>query len=195
MMMRKPFWILFLLFYAVSSLQAQDHNVRFATILDGDTVPLYYLKEVGIVESFALLSPAEIRKNQKLIRNVKLMLPFAKEGKRRLDVLEKQIEAMPRKQRKEAIKQAEKQLLDDYAGELKNYTFSQGLVLIKLIDRETGRTSYALVDELRGKLRASFYQIFARVFGYNLKTHYDPLHNKKDNLMERVVISVEHGYL
>lgn len=178
-----------------ASMSAQNQHVSFATVLDGDTVPLYYLKEVSIVESFALLSPSEIRHNQKLIRNVKLMLPFAKEGKRRLDILEKQIEALPRKERKAAIKLAEKQLLDDYAGELKNYTFSQGLVLIKLIDRETGRTSYALVDELRGKLRASFYQVFAKLFGYNLKTHYDPQHDKKDNLMERIVLSVEHGYL
>lgn len=194
-MMRKFFGLILLLSLTLSSLQAQDHNVRFATVLDGDTVPLYYLKEVDIVESFALLTPAEIRKNQKLIRNVKLMLPYAKEGKRRLDVLEKQIEALPRRERKAAIKKAEKQLLADYSSELKNYTFSQGLVLIKLIDRETGRTSYALVDELRGKLRASFYQMFAKLFGYNLKTHYDPKNNAKDNLMERVVVSVERGYL
>lgn len=193
--MRKTFGFLLLLALLPAAMPAQNTHVSFATVLDGDTVPLYYLKEVSIVESFALLSPSEIRRNQKLIRNVKLMLPFAKEGKRRLDILEKQIEAMPRKERKAAIKLAEKQLLDDYAGELKNYTFSQGLVLIKLIDRETGRTSYALVDELRGKLRASFYQVFAKLFGYNLKTHYDPQHDKKDNLMERIVLSVEHGYL
>ena len=194
-MMRKTFGFLLLLALLPAAMPAQNTHVSFATVLDGDTVPLYYLKEVSIVESFALLSPSEIRRNQKLIRNVKLMLPFAKEGKRRLDILEKQIEAMPRKERKAAIKLAEKQLLDDYAGELKNYTFSQGLVLIKLIDRETGRTSYALVDELRGKLPASFYQVFAKLFGYNLKTHYDPQHDKKDNLMERIVLSVEHGYL
>ena len=85
------------------------------------------------------------------------------------------------KQRKELIKQAEKDLLADYEEELKACTFSQGKVLIKMIDRETGRTSYVLVNELRGKLRASFYQVFARIFGFNLKTHYDPQHDKKDN--------------
>lgn len=197
MMMRKKILFILLfggLFFCLPT-WSQEGKVRFATVLDGDTIPLYQLKEVSIVSSFALLTPAEIKKNQKLIRNVKLMLPYAKEGKHRLDVLEKEIAAMPRKERKAAIKKAEKQLLDDYGSELKNYTFSQGLVLIKLIDRETGRTSYALVDELRGKLRASFYQVFAKLFGYNLKTHYDPQHDKKDNLMERVVLSVEHGYL
>lgn len=173
----------------------QQRKVRFATVLDGDTVPMYILNEVRIEESGVLLTPQEIRNNKKLIRNVKLMLPYAKEGKRRLDVLERQIEAMPRKERRAAIKKAEKDLLSDYGGELKHYTFSQGLVLIKLIDRETGRTTYKLVDDLRGKLRASFYQLFAKLFGYNLKTHYDPQHDKKDNLIERIVVSVERGKL
>lgn len=173
----------------------QQRKVRFATVLDGDTVPMYILNEVRIEESGVLLTPQEIRNNKKLIRNVKLMLPYAKEGKRRLDVLERQIEAMPRKERRAAIKKAEKDLLSDYGGELKHYTFSQGLVLIKLIDRETGRTTYKLVDDLRGKLRASFYQLFAKLFGYNLKTHYDPQHDKKDDLIERIVVSVERGKL
>ena len=173
----------------------QARKVRFATVLDGDTIPMYNLREVLITESSALLTPKEIRKNQKLIRNVKLMRPYALEGKRRLDVLELQIAKLPRKDRKAAIKKAEKELLADYSGDLKKYTFSQGLVLIKLIDRETGRTTYRLVDELRGKLRASFYQVFARLFSYNLKTHYDPQHDKTDNLIERIVLSVERGKL
>lgn len=173
----------------------QQRKVRFATVLDGDTIPLYYLKEVPVVSSSSLLTPQEIKSNKKLIRNVKLMLPYAKEGKRRLDVLERQIAQLPKSERKAAIKKAEKDLLSDYGSELKGYTFSQGLVLIKLIDRETGKTTYKLVGDLRGKLRATFYQVFARLFGYNLKTHYDPQHDKKDNLIERIVVSVERGKL
>ena len=123
------------------------------------------------------------------------MLPFAREGKRRLDLLEVEIANLPRRQRKAAVKQAEKQLMDEYGKDLKKYTFSQGLVLIKLIDRETGRTTYNVVDELRGKLRATFYQIFARLFGYNLKTTFDPAHNKTDDLINRIVISIDHGKL
>ena len=172
-----------------------NHHVCYGTVLDGDTIPLFYLREVYVTESGSLLTQQEIKKNQKLIRNVKKMLPYAKEGKRRLDILERQAASLPAKQRKELIKQAEKDLLADYEEELKACTFSQGKVLIKMIDRETGRTSYVLVNELRGKLRASFYQVFARIFGFNLKTHYDPQHNKDDNLMERVIISVETGRL
>ena len=170
-------------------------KVRFGIIVDGDTIPYYRLKEVTVIESGSLLSEKEIRKNQKLIRNVKKMLPYAKIGKQRLDDLERRIADMPKRERKEAIKQAEKDLLADFSDELKACTISQGMVLLKLIDRETGRTSYVLVDELRGKIRAGFYQTFARLFGYNLKSAYDPKHNKEDYLIERIVLSIERGKL
>lgn len=173
----------------------QNRKICFGTVVDGDTIPLIYLREVEIRGSMLLLTPKEIRNNRKMIRNVKLMLPYAREGKRRLDQLEIEIARLPRSERKAAIKKAERQLMDDYGKDLKKYTFSQGLVLIKLIDRETGRTTYRIVDELRGRIRASFYQLFARVFGYNLKTGFDPAHNKTDDLIDRIVISVDYGKL
>ena len=170
-------------------------HYTFGTVLDGDTIPLYQLREVQVYASGMLLTQKEIKKNAKLIRNVRLMRPYALEGKRRLDALESEIALLPKKQRKAAIKQAEKDLLRDYKGEISNYTFSQGLVLIKLIDRETNRTAYKSVGELRGSLRAGLYQTLARLFGYNLKDQYDPKHNSKDNLIERIVISMERGQL
>lgn len=188
--------LLLLLLMAMAPLCAQvDTKIRPCIVRDGDTLPYYHLKEVRVVESASFLTEKEIRKNQKLIRNVKKMLPYAKIGKQRLDVLEQQVAQLPKKERKAAIKQAEKELLADFGDELSDCTISQGKVLLKLIDRETGRTSYVLVDELRGKVRAGFYQTFARLFGYNLKAGYDPKHNKEDNLMERVVLSVEYGKL
>lgn len=170
-------------------------HYTFATILDGDTIPLYHMREVQIYASGMLLSPKELKQNQKLIRNVKLMLPYAQEGKRRLDALEVEIGSLPKKQRRAAIKNAENQLLNDYKDEISNYTFSQGLVLIKLIDRETNRTAYRIVGELRGSLRAGLYQTLAKLFGYNLKDTFDPQHNSKDNLIDRICLSIERGQI
>lgn len=170
-------------------------HYTFAIVIDGDTIPLYYMKEVKVYASGMLLTPKEIKQNQKLIRNVKLMRPYALEGKRRLDELEVQIAALPRKQRKAAIKQAETDLLRDYKGEISNYTFSQGLVLIKLIDRETSRTAYSIVGELRGSLRAGLYQTLAKLFGYNLKETFDPKRNKKDDLIDRICLSIDREQL
>lgn len=196
--MKKILCISLLLMVSLAPLRAQcsiDTKIRPCIVRNGDTLPYYHLKEVSVVESASFLTEKEIRKNQKLIRNVKKMLPYAKIGKQRLDILEQQVAQLPKKERKAAIKQAEKDLMADFGDELSDCTFSQGKVLLKLIDRETGRTSYVLVDELRGKVRAGFYQTFARLFGYNLKAGYDPKHNKEDNLMERVVLSVEYGKL
>ena len=197
--MKKVLFIALLTIASALSLPAQGQadatrKVRFGIIVDGDTIPYYRLNEVKVVESGSLLTEKEIRKNQKLIRNVKKMLPYAKIGKQRLDELELRVADMSKRDRKEAIKQAEKDLLADFSDELKACTISQGMVLLKLIDRETGRTSYVLV-ELRGKIRAGFYQTFARLFGYNLKAQYDPKHNKEDNLIERIVLSIERGKL
>ena len=166
-----------------------------ATVLDGDTVPFFQLQEVTVRANHALLTAEEIRKNQRLISNIKKMLPYAKEGKRRMEILERQCARLRPRQRKALIKQAEKDLLADYTEELKNCTISQGKVLLKLVDRETGQTSYMIVDELRGKVRAGFYQAFARIFGYNMKERYDPLRNAQDDLMERICLSVEQGRL
>ncbi|RLD53296.1 MAG: DUF4294 domain-containing protein, partial [Bacteroidetes bacterium] len=64
---------------------------------------------------------------------------------------------------------------------------------IKLVDRETGESSYALVQELRGKFTAFFWQTFARLFGYNLKIKYDPLGEDKD--IENIVVMIEQGLI
>lgn len=183
-------------FNGVTRQLGENEHYTFAVVLEtGDTIPLYQLREVTVYSSGMLLTSREIRKNAKLIRNVRLMLPYAREGKHRLDALEVEIAHMPKKQRKAAIKAAEKKLLADYKGELSKYTFSQGLVLIKLIDRETSRTAYNIVGELRGIFRASLYQTFARLFGFNLKTKFDPQHDKKDDLIDRIVRSIERGQL
>ena len=93
------------------------------------------------------------------------------------------------------MKQAEDELTEQYTEELKNLTISQGLILVRLIDRETSRTSYQVVKELRGKVRAFFYQGFARLWGYNLKTEYDPHNNPEDEEIETIMTLMERGVI
>ena len=170
-------------------------HYTYATVHKGDTIPLYYLNDVNIWSTYLLLTPEEVKKNSKLIRNVKLMLPYAREAKRRLDALEVEIANMPAKERKAALKKAEKDIEAEYTKDLKRRTYSQGLVLIKLIDRETSRSAYSLVSDLRGSFRATLYQACAWLFGYNLKDKFDPENDSKDNLIDRIVKSVDRGVL
>lgn len=170
-----------------------NHILSYATVQNGDTIPIIHLNTVTISTKWALLTNKEIRKNQKLIRNVKKTLPYAKEARRRLQELEKEMASLPPKKRSEYIKKVEKELLDEFQEDLEKMTFSQGKVLLKLVDRETGNNSYTLVADLRGKFRASFYNTFARMFGFNMKERFDPKRNKEDNLLDRVARSVELG--
>ena len=179
-----------------NSLFAQQNLIVCrAVILDGDTIPNITLNEVVVRRYVYMLSPEEIKKNKKLIRNVKITLPYAKTAKRKLDSYEKQMAGMPESQRKAMMKKAEKEIEAEFGADLKKMTFSQGHVLIKLVDRETGNTSYELVRELRGKFRAFFYQTFAKIFGYNLKEKFDPKHNSKDRMIDRIATAVEQGKL
>lgn len=171
--------------------QSNSPIIARAVIIDGDTIPYFNLSEIQVVSSYSLLTNDEIRKNAKLIRNVKKTLPYAKQAREKLYEINQELAKMPESKRSSLIKQKEKEIEKEFSAELKKLTFSQGLVLIKLIDRETGSSSFDLVKDLRGSFRAFFYQTFAKIFGYNLKTKFDPAKNKDDELIERICRSIE----
>jgi hypothetical protein len=83
--------------------------------------------------------------------------------------------------------------MDEFEDEVKHLTITQGRILMKLIDRETGDTTYYLLKDLKGNLSAVFWQAVARVFGSNLKTTYDP--DGEDKLIEQIVLMIEAGQL
>ncbi len=91
------------------------------------------------------------------------------------------------------MKQAEQEIKDKYGNELRELTFSQGIILIKLLDRETGETSYKLVQELRGNFTAFWYQAFARLWKFNLKTKYDP--EGEDKQIETIIKMIDRGQI
>jgi len=97
------------------------------------------------------------------------------------------------KERKDYIKVVEEELLGNYTDDLKKLTITQGKILIKLVYRETGNTSYNLVAELRGRFSAFFWQALARLFGNNLKMGYDPY--GEDRQIEEIVVLIENGQI
>ena len=87
----------------------------------------------------------------------------------------------------------EKGLKEQYTARMKKLSFTQGKLLIKLIDRQSNSTSYELVKAFLGTFRAGFYQTFAALFGASLKKEYDATGD--DALTERVILLVESGQL
>ncbi|NTV83173.1 MAG: DUF4294 domain-containing protein [Bacteroidales bacterium] len=182
---------LFLAFNSFS--QEEDMLIVGGTIADGDTIPMVQLKEVTIL-SWINLSSSEARKMTKLIRNVKITYPYARLAGIKLEEYKDILLAAPDdKARRKIMKQVEDELQAEYGQELRELTVSQGKILLKLVDRETGASSYDLVADLRGEFRAVFYQTFARFFGLNMKMRYDP--EGEDREIENIVIMIENGQL
>lgn len=163
-----------------------------ATVVNGDTVPIVYYKEVLVQGSKSSRNSSESRQYDRLVRNVKKTYPYAKlAGLKFTEYSAKMAGIKSEKARKEMMKQAEDELQAQFGEELKDLTFSQGKILLKLIDRQTSNSSFEIVKEFRGKFRAFFYQSFARLFGYDLKVKYDPLGEDAD--IERIVLMIEKG--
>ncbi len=172
----------------------QDIYVARAIVIDGDTLWVAELDEVYIFPTRKFKSRRERRRYTRLIYNVKKAYPWAKLAGEKLAEVEVHLMSLEtEKAQKDYMKQVEKELLKDYKDDLKKLTITQGRILIKLVDRETGDTSYELVKELRGKISAVFWQALARLFGSNLKSEYDA--EDEDRLIEEIVVLIENGQL
>jgi len=163
-----------------------------AEVIKGDTVPVINLQPVYIVADYPYKNRKQYEEWTRLKYNVKKVYPYAIIAAARLKEYERILEKMPHdKSRKAYMKVAEKALKEEFEPQLKQLTVSQGRILIKLIDRETGHNSYELVKELRGNFSAFMWQGLARLFGENLKEEYDP--KGEDAGIERAIGLIESG--
>ena len=130
----------------------------------------------------------------RLVNNVKKVLPIAKEARQMLIETTEFLDMLPdEKSKNEHIKRVEEDIFRTYKPKMKKLTYSQGKLLIKLIDRECHSSSYEMIKAFMGPIRAGFWQVFAWGFGASLKKEYDP--TGTDRLTERVVLMVEAGQI
>ena len=157
---------------------------------NGDT--LYY---INLPTAYIFDKISGIRGNERLIRNLKIVYPIAQYANRKLREMETVLATMEgdRQAQERYTKQVEKELKEQYTPIIRRMSFSQGKILIKLIDRETGHTTYDLVRDLRGGFSAFFWQNLGRIFGMNLKSTYDA--SGEDALLERLIILFEAGLI
>jgi hypothetical protein len=189
--------ILFFLYPASTFAQVQmpDGSYQVLTcVIDGDTIPLINLAPVDIVAALSPEAAEKMKSYLKLRRDVLKAYPYARLAAAQLKFINDSVAHIPNeRQQKRFIKDTEKLLKADFEKDLKHLTVTQGRILIKLIDRETGSTSYYLVKELRGSLQAFFWQGLARLFGSNLKSEYEAA--GEDALIESIVQQIEQGRL
>jgi hypothetical protein len=182
-------------FVSPAQLVMPDGRIKtLATVVEGDTVPLINLAPIEIIETLSPEAALRIKAYLKLRRDVLKAYPYAKLAAVKLKHINDSIAQITSERlKKKYIKETEKHLRSEFEKDLKNLTVTQGRILIKLIDRETGNTSYHLVKELRGSFQAFLWQGMARLFGENLKSEYDPA--GQDVLIEEIVGQIERGQL
>ncbi|MCX6321751.1 MAG: DUF4294 domain-containing protein [Bacteroidia bacterium] len=161
---------------------------------DGITMPEVEIKEVTVVARPGSAGRNEYRKYERLIYNIKKVYPYALIVRIRLNQVNEEMKSITsEKERKNYIKDVEKDVFAKYEDDMLNMSITQGRLLIKLIDRETQNTSYSLIREYRGKLTAAFWQGIARIFGSNLKEEYDAYGD--DALIESIIKEIDAGRL
>lgn len=195
--MKKIFALVVLLF-AMFALKGQVSNgiTVFGTIHQGDTIPMAYLDPVIVTSYISPLTSQEKAKYSKLIRDVKKAYPYAKKVESILASYSRVIANAQNESQKEKIrKQAMRDIEDKFSSEIKKLKKSQGKILVKLIHRQTGRSSYSLIKNFASGTKTAFINITTKAMGIDLKTTFDPSNNEQDRMIDRIVYSIDIGKL
>lgn len=163
-------------------------------MVDGDSIQYMEMSNVYVYPEPTFKSKRQQEAYNRLVKNVKRVLPLAKQARVMLIETAEYIETLPtQKERDEHLRKVEAQIVKEYKPQMKKLTFSQGKLLIKLVDRECHSTAFEAMQAFIGPIRSGMWQAFAWMFGASLKKGYDA--EGTDRLTERVVLMVEAGQL
>lgn len=169
--------------------------IKVGKVLHGkDSIQYIQMSNVYVYPTPVFANENQRNAYNRLVMNVKTVLPIAKEVNKIIIETYEYLETLPNKKAKDAhMKMVEESIKKEYTPKMKKLSYSQGKLLIKLIYRESNSSSYGLIQAFLGPVKAGFYQTFAWMFGASLKKKYDP--NGVDRLTERVVRQVEAGQI
>ncbi len=161
-------------------------NVLPISVVDGDTMPYHSFREFSVVAK-----SLEYRKNEYRVRKV---YPYAMIASGLLEQFHLVLDTVQNKREKKKYVKAMKQALEDeFKDELKDLSVQQGIILMKLINRETGMTSYEIVKQFNGTASALMWQTTAKIYGSSMKQEYDP--EGEDASIEQMLMMIESGEL
>jgi hypothetical protein len=173
--------------------EQRNNTPRPPLVYRSDTLPVMQIPELKIYD-VSKYNYLKSRRYRRMIHNVRKAYPYAMVANERLKVLDKELSKIKSKREQKAyMNEAEKEIMQEFEDELRKLTISQGIILVKLIDREIGHTSYEVIKDIRGGFTAFFWQGIARIFGNNLKMQYDP--EGEDKVIEDIIMAMEYGYI
>ena len=176
--------------------QSTHSHIKAIEIIENgeDTLYATYLKEISIFPELKFRNKKQERFYWRTVRDVKKTLPYAKLIKKDIQYADSVLRTFStEKEKRQWWRKFEKQLFRKYEKDFRGMYASQGMMLMKLVNRETNQTGYDLIKHYKGKFTANFWQFIAKLFKNDLKEEYDE--NDKDKIVERVIILVESGQL
>ena len=173
--------------------QAKPSNILHYRIIDGDTVFVETLRASKCYSRLPRQKGKEWRKYYRLVNNFARTYPYALASKKILLKVDSTIiaEGMRRGKRDKYINQMQKDLFKVFEEPMRSMTVSQGALLMKLIDREIGKTSFQIIKDYKNGIAAGFWQGIAKLFGSDMKKPYDP--EGKDKQTEELVKLWQEG--
>ncbi|WP_028283115.1 DUF4294 domain-containing protein [Olleya marilimosa] len=169
----------------------QDSTEVEYIIIQGDSIPQksIYLDEVMILDKLSFKSKEDRRRYLILGRKTLKVYPYAKLAADRLNALNTRLQSLDKKRdKKKYAKKVQKYIEEEFSDELKKLTRTEGQILVKLIHRQTGKTTFDLIKELRSGWRAFWFNSTAYLFNISLKREYDPENVEEDYLIEDILI-------
>lgn len=184
-----------LLFFPLFALGQISDEIQDSTTVDyiivkGDSIPRTSidLDEVMLLHKLKFDNREERIRYLILRRKTIKVYPYAKMAADRLDSLTKHLATLTKKRdQKRYTKKIQKYIEGEFSEKLKKMSRTEGQILVKLIHRQTGRTAFDLVKELRNGWRAFWYNTTASMFDISLKREFDPVNEKEDYLIEDVL--------
>ena len=163
-----------------------------AIVFNGEILPTVTIREFPVIAERTFKSEKDKLAYFRLKRDVRKAYPYAVLASVKLKEYDAILANIPESKRAPYLKKTEKELKVQFEKDLKNLTMAQGRILIRLINRETGMTTYKVIKDYRGSFSAFMWQPFGLLFGNNLKWKYDPSKGE-DKLIEEIIQQIQDG--
>lgn len=189
-----PFW----LFAQEEDIIVKDSTDVDFIIIEGDSIPKksIYLDEILLLPSLHFNSKEERYRYYILRRKTLKVYPYAKLAAERLETLNARLKTLDKKSQKRSYaRKIQKYIEEEFSEELKKLTRTEGQILVKLIHRQTGQTTFDLIKELRSGWRAFWFNTTASMFDISLKREFDPINVKEDFYIEDILIRAKQSGL
>lgn len=167
--------------------------MEYEVLPSGDTVFVDMLDPVWVYPKGRRPRGEDWRKDYKLVYNFNKVYPYALVGRKMMAQVDSTIAAdvSKKSQRTQYVNDVERELFFLFEKDIRKMTISQGLVLMRLVDRECGMSAYEIIKTYESGFAAGFWQLVAKLFSQNLKTKYDP--EGKDKKIEQLVQKWDSG--